>query len=126
MGIEVPYDGLNFDHRETLRAFCDASYPGEELHECAPFSFHKGWWFHIIGELIFLWKDLLQKQEGDRAMWKYPFALADVNITFTPTQMLDLEAGRETELSIVLEMIEVHKLYTASGTELEIPCKEAN
>lgn len=38
-------------------------------------------------------QDLLRKQEGDRAMWEYPFAVAGVNITFMLIQMLDLEAG---------------------------------
>lgn len=38
-------------------------------------------------------QDLLRKQEGDRAMWEYPFAVAGVNITFMLIQMLDLEEG---------------------------------
>lgn len=38
-------------------------------------------------------QDLLRKQEGDRSMWEYPFAVAGVNITFMLIQMLDLEAG---------------------------------
>nr|GEZ06746.1 hypothetical protein [Tanacetum cinerariifolium] len=37
-------------------------------------------------------QDLLRKQEGDRAMWEYPFAVAGVNVTFMLIQMLDLEA----------------------------------
>ena len=40
-------------------------------------------------------QDLLRKQEGDRAMWEYPFAVAGVNITFMLIQMLDLEAGMQ-------------------------------
>jgi len=38
-------------------------------------------------------QDLLQKREGDRSVWEYPFAVAGVNITFMLIQMLDLEAG---------------------------------
>lgn len=38
-------------------------------------------------------QDLLRKQEGDRSLWEYPFAVAGVNITFMLIQMLDLEAG---------------------------------
>lgn len=38
-------------------------------------------------------QDLLRKQEGDRSVWEYPFAVAGVNITFMLIQMLDLEAG---------------------------------
>ncbi|KAI3689529.1 hypothetical protein L2E82_47489 [Cichorium intybus] len=39
-------------------------------------------------------QDLLRKQEGDRAMWEYPFAVIGVNITFMLIQMLDLESGK--------------------------------
>ncbi|PWA99350.1 ELMO/CED-12 family protein isoform 3 [Artemisia annua] len=38
-------------------------------------------------------QDLLRKQEGDRSMWEYPFAVAGVNITFMLIKMLDLEFG---------------------------------
>jgi hypothetical protein len=38
-------------------------------------------------------QELLRKQNGDRALWEYPFAVAGVNITFMLIQMLDLQAG---------------------------------
>ena len=38
-------------------------------------------------------QELLRKQNGDRAIWEYPFAVAGVNITFMLIQMLDLQAG---------------------------------
>ena len=38
-------------------------------------------------------QELLCKQNGDRAIWEYPFAVAGVNITFMLIQMLDLQAG---------------------------------
>ncbi|XP_076923271.1 uncharacterized protein LOC143585343 [Bidens hawaiensis] len=43
-------------------------------------------------------QDLLRKQEGDRSMWEYPFAVAGVNITFMLIQMLDLEAVKPRTL----------------------------
>ncbi|KAG8082873.1 hypothetical protein GUJ93_ZPchr0014g47314 [Zizania palustris] len=33
-------------------------------------------------------QELLCKQNGDRALWEYPFAVAGVNITFMLIQML--------------------------------------
>ncbi|KAG6510518.1 hypothetical protein ZIOFF_028542 [Zingiber officinale] len=39
-------------------------------------------------------QDLLQKQNGERALWEYPFAVAGVNITFMLIQMLDLQLAR--------------------------------
>ncbi|PIA30953.1 hypothetical protein AQUCO_05300056v1 [Aquilegia coerulea] len=44
-------------------------------------------------------QDLLQKREGDRALWEYPFAVAGVNITFMLIQMLDLEAVKPRTMS---------------------------
>ncbi|XP_074560236.1 uncharacterized protein LOC141816334, partial [Curcuma longa] len=39
-------------------------------------------------------QDLLQKQNGERALWEYPFAVAGVNITFMLIQMLDLQLAK--------------------------------
>ncbi|KAG5041895.1 hypothetical protein JHK87_005810 [Glycine soja] len=36
---------------------------------------------------------LLHKQDGTRAEWEYPFAVAGINISFMLAQMLDLQAG---------------------------------
>ncbi|RZC86636.1 hypothetical protein C5167_029986 [Papaver somniferum] len=99
-------------NQETLRALWDASYPGEELHGLVseqwkdmgwqgkdPSTDFRGGGFISLENLLFFarsykksFQDLLRKQEGDRAMWEYPFAVAGVNITFMLTQMLDLEA----------------------------------
>lgn len=38
-------------------------------------------------------QDLLNKQDGVRARWEYPFAAVGVNITLMLIQMLDLKAG---------------------------------
>ncbi|XP_014633425.1 ELMO domain-containing protein C-like isoform X3 [Glycine soja] len=43
-------------------------------------------------------QDLLRKQEGDRSVWEYPFAVAGVNITYMLIQMLDLEAVKPRNL----------------------------
>ncbi|XP_042511047.1 engulfment and cell motility protein 3-like [Macadamia integrifolia] len=39
---------------------------------------------------------LLHKQEGKRAEWEYPFAVAGINISFLLVQMLDLQSGKPT------------------------------
>uniref|UniRef100_A0A453CKF5 ELMO domain-containing protein n=2 Tax=Aegilops tauschii subsp. strangulata TaxID=200361 RepID=A0A453CKF5_AEGTS len=43
-------------------------------------------------------EELLCKQNGDRALWEYPFAVAGVNITFMLIQMLDLQAAKPRSL----------------------------
>ncbi|KAF4391677.1 hypothetical protein F8388_005442 [Cannabis sativa] len=39
---------------------------------------------------------LLHKQDGTRAEWEYPFAVAGINICFMLVQMLDLQSGTPT------------------------------
>lgn len=41
---------------------------------------------------------LLHKQDGTRAEWEYPFAVAGINISFMLAQMLDLQAGNMNSL----------------------------
>uniref|UniRef100_A0A452XNL9 ELMO domain-containing protein n=1 Tax=Aegilops tauschii subsp. strangulata TaxID=200361 RepID=A0A452XNL9_AEGTS len=54
------------------------------------------WPFIHLNEALSVQKSyeqLLCKQNGDRALWEYPFAVAGVNITFMLIQMLDLQTG---------------------------------
>ncbi|XP_010258741.1 PREDICTED: ELMO domain-containing protein A-like isoform X1 [Nelumbo nucifera] len=110
--IDVAYDSSNPEHQEALRSLWNASFPGEEL--CGliseqwkemgwqgkdPSTDFRGGGFISLENLLFFarnypksFQDLLRKQEGDRAMWEYPFAVAGVNITFMLIQMLDLQA----------------------------------
>ncbi|KAJ8631999.1 hypothetical protein MRB53_025335 [Persea americana] len=112
--IEVVYDSSKSEHQESLRALWDAAFPGEQLHGLIseqwkemgwqgkdPSTDFRGGGFISVENLLFFAKtfpksfqDLLWKQEGDRAMWEYPFAVAGVNITFMLIQMLDLQAPK--------------------------------
>lgn len=116
--IDVPYDSSNLEHQEALRDLWNVAYPGEELRGLIseqwkdmgwqgkdPSTDFRGGGFISLENLLFFarnynksFQDLLQKQEGDRAMWEYPFAVAGVNITFMLTQMLDLEAVKPRTL----------------------------
>jgi ELMO domain-containing protein len=51
-------------------------------------------------------QELLRKQNGDRAIWEYPFAVAGVNITFMLIQMLDLQAGLSTISFVCLKIVQ--------------------
>ncbi|KAI8545506.1 hypothetical protein RHMOL_Rhmol07G0045100 [Rhododendron molle] len=91
--------------QEALRALWDAAFPREELcglvskQVCRlSLSGCRGGGFMSLENLYLgrnfprSFQDLLLKQDRDRAMWEYPFAVAGVNITFMLIQMLDLEA----------------------------------
>ena len=42
---------------------------------------------------------LLLKEDGNRATWEYPFAVAGINVSFMLIQMLDLNAGMQQHFS---------------------------
>eukprot|EP00252_Welwitschia_mirabilis_P001962 TRINITY_DN11926_c0_g1_i3.p1 TRINITY_DN11926_c0_g1~~TRINITY_DN11926_c0_g1_i3.p1 ORF type:complete len:153 (+),score=33.49 TRINITY_DN11926_c0_g1_i3:670-1128(+) len=50
---------------------------------------------------------LLQKQQGNRAVWEYPFAVAGVNLTFMLIQMLDLRSEKPSTVTgaVFLKML---------------------
>ncbi|XP_057870042.1 uncharacterized protein LOC131076744 isoform X2 [Cryptomeria japonica] len=110
--IEVSFDGTRADHQEALKALWHAAFPGRELHGLVseqwkemgwqgrdPSTDFRGGGFISLENLLFFAKTfpsfqrLLQKQEGNRATWEYPFAVAGVNITFMLIQILDLRSG---------------------------------
>ncbi|KAJ7950762.1 ELMO domain-containing protein A [Quillaja saponaria] len=100
--IDVAYDGSVPEHQEALRALWNAAFPEEELHGIIS---EQGGGFISLENLLFFarsfpksFQDLLRKQEGDRSVWEYPFAVAGVNITFMLIQMLDLEAVKPRTL----------------------------
>lgn len=49
--------------------------------------------YHDIITLQESFQRLLHKQDGTRAEWEYPFAVAGINISFLLAQMLDLQSG---------------------------------
>uniref|UniRef100_A0A2N9EVN8 ELMO domain-containing protein n=1 Tax=Fagus sylvatica TaxID=28930 RepID=A0A2N9EVN8_FAGSY len=57
---------------------------------------------------------LLFKQEGNRAVWEYPFAVAGINVTFMLIRMLDLSSEDEEAFdvlySIAFEMMDAQWL----------------
>ncbi|XP_061359698.1 uncharacterized protein LOC133303747 isoform X2 [Gastrolobium bilobum] len=116
--IDVPYDSSIPEHQDALRALWNASFPEEELSGLIseqwkdmgwqgkdPSTDFRGGGFISLENLLFFarnfpksFQDLLRKQEGDRSVWEYPFAVAGVNITFMLIQMLDLEAVKPRTL----------------------------
>ncbi|XP_057805485.1 uncharacterized protein LOC131020587 isoform X2 [Salvia miltiorrhiza] len=116
--LDVVYDGSIPEHQEALWALWRASFPEKELQSLIsdqwkemgwqgkdPSTDFRGGGFVSLENLLYFarnfpksFQDLLRKQEGDRALWEYPFAVAGVNITFMLIQMLDLEAYKPRTL----------------------------
>lgn len=110
--IEIPFDGTSLEHQEALRELWTASFPernliglvSEQWKEMGwqgkdPSTDFRGGGFVSLQNLIFFAKEypksfqrLLHKEQGCRATWEYPFAVAGINISFMLIQILDLRS----------------------------------
>ncbi|XP_057971884.1 uncharacterized protein LOC131160325 isoform X2 [Malania oleifera] len=70
-----------------------------------PSTDFRGGGFISLENLIFFaqkypssFQSLLHKQDGNRADWEYPFAVAGINISFMLAQMLDIQSGKPSTL----------------------------
>ncbi|CAL9207328.1 unnamed protein product [Musa hybrid cultivar] len=119
--VDVAYESSKKEHQETLRTLWYAAYPGVKLHGLIseqwkemgwqgkdPSTDFRGGGFISLENLLFFarrypksFQDLLRKQEGNRALCEYPFAVAGINVTFMLIQMLDLQVVAAKPRSIV-------------------------
>ncbi|KAI5067100.1 hypothetical protein GOP47_0018215 [Adiantum capillus-veneris] len=110
--IELPFDGTHLWHQDALRELWTVSFPDRELTDLVseqwkdmgwqgkdPSTDFRGGGFISLENLLFFakeyprsFKKLLHKEEGCRATWEYPFAVAGINISFMLIQILDLRS----------------------------------
>nr|XP_029117917.1 ELMO domain-containing protein A isoform X2 [Elaeis guineensis] len=116
--LNVPFDETRPDHQEALRALWHASFPETELTGLIseqwkdmgwqgpnPSTDFRGCGFVSLENLLFYartypasFQRLLFKQDGMRATWEYPFAVAGINVSFMLIQMLELQSERPKSL----------------------------
>ncbi|XP_021717303.1 ELMO domain-containing protein A isoform X2 [Chenopodium quinoa] len=107
---QVSFDETRSDHQESLKALWYAAFPNDRLTGLVseqwkdmgwqgsnPSTDFRGCGFISLENLLFFartypvsFHKLLHKQDGKRAMWEYPFAVAGINVTYMLIQMLDL------------------------------------
>eukprot|EP00250_Pteridium_aquilinum_P015599 c22666_g1_i1 orf=334-1293(+) len=112
--IEIPFDGTSPEHQEALRELWKASFPERDLIGLVseqwkdmgwqgkdPSTDFRGGGFISLENLLFFAKEypkafqrLLHKEQGCRATWEYPFAVAGINISFMLIQILDLRSAK--------------------------------
>ncbi|KAH7283504.1 hypothetical protein KP509_34G010200 [Ceratopteris richardii] len=110
--VEIPFDGASSIHQEALRELWKVSFPGCELVDLIseqwkdmgwqgkdPSTDFRGGGFISLENLLFFAKEyprsyrkLLHKEDGCRATWEYPFAIAGINLSFMLIQILDLRS----------------------------------
>eukprot|EP00850_Spirogloea_muscicola_P024898 SM001721S03263 [mRNA] locus=s1721:373:1942:- [translate_table: standard] len=111
--LRVPFDKNNEEHQEALRALWRAAYPEEKLEGMVSEQWKKMGWqgtdpstdfrgggfislenlLHFAYKYPRVFRRLLRKEQGRRAEWEYPFAVAGLNITFMLVQLTDLRSG---------------------------------
>ncbi|XP_024019971.1 ELMO domain-containing protein A isoform X1 [Morus notabilis] len=111
--LHVPFDETRPDHQEALRALWFAAFPdialkgliSEQWKDMGwqgpnPSTDFRGCGYISLENLLFFartypasFRRLLFKQDGKRATWEYPFAVAGINVSFMLIQMLDLYSG---------------------------------
>ncbi|KAG6521846.1 hypothetical protein ZIOFF_018979 [Zingiber officinale] len=99
--LDVPFNSSSVNHQDALRELWKLAYPNRELPSLKSELWKEMGWqgsdpstdFRAGGFM------LLHKQDGRRAAWEYPFAVAGVNITHMLIQMLDLQSGNRTSRS---------------------------
>ncbi|KAJ0960793.1 hypothetical protein J5N97_001318 [Dioscorea zingiberensis] len=106
--LEVSFDSTCVDHQDSLKQLWMLAYPDRELPPLKselwkemgwqgtdPSTDFRGGGLISLENLIFSPRitQLLHKQDGKRADWEYPFAVAGVNISFMLGQMLDLQSS---------------------------------
>ncbi|KAL2934070.1 ELMO domain-containing protein A [Bienertia sinuspersici] len=114
--LKVPFDGSRSEHQDALKQFWRLAFPTRELPPLKselwkemgwqgtdPATDFRGGGFISLENLIYFaekypesFQCLLHKQDGQRAEWEYPFAVAGINISFMLAQMLDLQSGKPT------------------------------
>ncbi|CAD5192601.1 uncharacterized protein LOC135631155 [Musa acuminata AAA Group] len=119
--VSVPFDETRPDHQEALVALWHISFPETELTGLVseqwkdmgwqgpnPSTDFRGCGFVSLENLLFFartypasFQRILFKQEGMRAIWEYPFAVAGINISFMLTQLLELNSARPKSLAAI-------------------------
>ncbi|GJN31328.1 hypothetical protein PR202_gb19714 [Eleusine coracana subsp. coracana] len=110
--LQIPFDGSCIEHQDALRQLWRLAYPTREIPPLKselwkemgwqgtdPATDFRGGGLVSLENLIFFARNypnsfqmLLNKVQGQRSDWEYPFAVAGINISFMLIQMLDLQS----------------------------------
>ncbi|KAH1074060.1 hypothetical protein J1N35_026388 [Gossypium stocksii] len=116
--LHVPFDETRPDHQKALIKLWHIAFPNvvltglisEQWKDMGwqgpnPSTDFRGCGFISLENLLFFGQNfpasfhrLLLKEDGDRATWEYPFAVAGINVSFMLIQMLDLYSEKPKNL----------------------------
>ncbi|KAE8679966.1 (RS)-norcoclaurine 6-O-methyltransferase-like [Hibiscus syriacus] len=93
--MQIPFDETRPDHQEALRELWHIAFPNVALKGLVSQQWKEMGWQGPNPSTDFR---LLLKQDGTRATWEYPFAVAGINISFMLIQMLGLLSEKPSNL----------------------------
>ncbi|KAB1999380.1 hypothetical protein ERO13_D12G141800v2 [Gossypium hirsutum] len=116
--LHIPFDETRPDHQKALIKLWHIAFPNvvltglisEQWKDMGwqgpnPSTDFRGCGFISLENLLFFGQNfpasfhrLLLKEDGDRATWEYPFAVAGINVSFMLIQMLDLYSEKPKNL----------------------------
>ncbi|GAQ80122.1 ELMO/CED-12 domain-containing protein [Klebsormidium nitens] len=108
----VPFSSTSPSHQEALQKLWRLAYPHQQLTGMVseqwkemgwqgtdPSTDFRGGGFISLENLLYFaekhprdFQRLLKKEDGERAQWEYPFAVAGLNLSFMLVDLLDLKA----------------------------------
>lgn len=111
--LQISFDGSRIEHQDALRQLWRLAYPAREIPPLKselwkemgwqgndPSTDFRGGGLISLENLIFFARNypnsfqmLLNKVQGQRSDWEYPFAVAGINVSFMLVQMLDLKSS---------------------------------
>ncbi|WRX16669.1 ELMO domain - like 3 [Theobroma cacao] len=107
--LQTPFDETHPNHQEALKALWHIAFPNvalkglisEQWKEMGwqgpnPSTDFRGCGFISLENLLFFGRTY--PQDGKRATWEYPFAVAGINVSFMLIQMLDLYSAKPKNL----------------------------
>ncbi|TYH39249.1 hypothetical protein ES332_D12G167300v1 [Gossypium tomentosum] len=119
--LHIPFDETRPDHQKALIKLWHIAFPNvvltglisEQWKDMGwqgpnPSTDFRGCGFISLENLLFFGQNfpasfhrLLLKEDGDRATWEYPFAVAGINVSFMLIQMLDLYSEDEEAFDVL-------------------------
>lgn len=133
--VAVRFDISSVEHQDALKRLWDLAFPGlpctalktPQWKEMGwqgddPATDFRGAGLYGLQNLIFLgqeypgvFRSLLDKTDGERAAWEYPFAVAGLNLTFMLSDVLELHAPQPSSRQPAASSAGVPRTAAARG-----------
>eukprot|EP00884_Botryococcus_braunii_P009559 jgi/Botrbrau1/18604/Bobra.0367s0044.1 len=112
--IQVPFDPDDPDHEAALKQLWEYAFPRTPFRQMVDDKWTEMGWqrndprtdfrgggftalenhLYMAENEMILFRKLLEKADGERSEWEYPFAVAGINVTFMLEELVEMRDGR--------------------------------